>query len=62
MHLTRDGYAFLGNAFAADLIRAYGAWRTDTGLSPSSIPVPVPASPSPAPVAPPTLDPIAHGE
>ena len=52
VHLTRDGYAFLANTFAADVIRAYGAWRVDTGLSPQTAPAPVPASPSPAPVVP----------
>ena len=55
VHLTRDGYAFLANTFAADVIRAYGTWRTDAGLLPSTVPVPVPASPSPAPVVPPPV-------
>ncbi len=50
VHLTRDGYAFLANTFAADLIRAYGAWRSDIGLSPAATAAPVLASPSPPPV------------
>jgi lysophospholipase L1-like esterase len=34
VHLTREGYAQLGNAVAADLIHGYGAWRIETGLTP----------------------------
>jgi lysophospholipase L1-like esterase len=60
VHLTRDGYAFLANTFAADLIRAYGAWRTDAGLAPSTVPAPVPASPSP--IVPPPAAAVANAE
>jgi lysophospholipase L1-like esterase len=34
-HLTRDGYAQVGSAFAADVMRAYAAWRRESGLPPS---------------------------
>jgi lysophospholipase L1-like esterase len=53
VHLTRDGYAFLANTFAADLVRAYSAWRVEQGMSPSSVSVPVPVAPSPMPPPPP---------
>jgi len=36
VHLTRDGYAQLGNSFASDLMRAYAGWRRDAGLQPST--------------------------
>ncbi len=36
VHLTREGYAQLGSAFASDLMRAYAAWRRETGLPPST--------------------------
>jgi lysophospholipase L1-like esterase len=49
VHLSRDGYAFVGNAFAADLLGAYGAWRLQNGLNPKA-PVPPPVAP---PVEPP---------
>ncbi len=38
VHLTRDGYTALANALVADLLRAYGVWRTDSGLAPTSRP------------------------
>ncbi len=63
VHLTRDGYAFLGNVFAADLVRAYAAWRADVGLPPAALPLPVPVVPSPAPVpSTPAEVPIARAE
>ncbi len=34
VHLTREGYAQLGNAVAGDLVRGYTTWRTETGLGP----------------------------
>ena len=40
VHLAREGYAQLANAFAADLLRAYGVWRSDNGLAPTSAPPP----------------------
>jgi lysophospholipase L1-like esterase len=56
VHLTRDGYAQLGNAVAADILRAYGAWRAETGLPPIASP------PAPRPAPPPAdpSQPIAH--
>jgi lysophospholipase L1-like esterase len=50
VHLTRDGYAFLANTFAGDLVRAYSAWRTDQGMSPSTVSIPSPVAPSPMPL------------
>jgi lysophospholipase L1-like esterase len=45
VHLTRDGYAQLGNSFSSDLLRAYAAWRREKGLAPSTVrEVPVPSS------------------
>lgn len=38
IHLTRSGYAFLGAAFAGDLLRAYDEWRAQRGLPPTSAP------------------------
>jgi lysophospholipase L1-like esterase len=32
VHLTRTGYAQLGESFAEDLMRAYDQWRTERGL------------------------------
>jgi lysophospholipase L1-like esterase len=37
VHLTREGYAQLGSSFASDVMRAYTAWRRDSGL-PASAP------------------------
>jgi lysophospholipase L1-like esterase len=48
VHLTRDGYAFVGNAFASDVLAAYGAWRLQNGLAPKA-PPPNPVQPPPAP-------------
>lgn len=51
-HLTRDGYAFVGNAFANELMAAYGAWRTEHGLAPKApptTPVQPPVNPIPQP-------------
>jgi lysophospholipase L1-like esterase len=36
-HLTRDGYAIVGNTFAADMLAAYGAWRIARGLTPEKV-------------------------
>jgi lysophospholipase L1-like esterase len=36
VHLTREGYEQLGSAFASDLLRAYEAWRRDSGLAPGA--------------------------
>ncbi|HVJ94455.1 MAG TPA: GDSL-type esterase/lipase family protein [Labilithrix sp.] len=36
VHLTREGYAQLGSTFASDLMRAYAAWRRESGLPPSA--------------------------
>jgi lysophospholipase L1-like esterase len=38
IHLTRAGYAYMGNLFATDLMHAYDGWRADRGLPPSSAP------------------------
>lgn len=38
IHLTRDGYTALATALVGDLVRAYGVWRADNGLAPSSKP------------------------
>lgn len=38
IHLTREGYAQMGSAFAADLLRAYAAYRGERGLPPVSAP------------------------
>jgi lysophospholipase L1-like esterase len=64
VHLTRDGYAFLANAFVADLVRAYSTWRTEQGMRPSNVTFPVPTAPSPM-LAPPAASagvPIANRE
>ena len=34
VHLTREGYAQMGAAFGADLLRSYAAYRTELGLGP----------------------------
>ncbi len=49
-HLTRDGYAQLGNSFATDVLAAYGAWRVENGLLPTKSPDVRPSEP---PVTPP---------
>jgi lysophospholipase L1-like esterase len=36
VHLTPSGYALLANAFAADLLHAYDAWRAERGSPPTS--------------------------
>ena len=38
VHLTRAGYAFMGNAFAGDLMHAYDEWRAEKGLPPTTAP------------------------
>ncbi|HEY1955293.1 MAG TPA: GDSL-type esterase/lipase family protein [Polyangiaceae bacterium] len=50
-HLTREGYAMLGNAFANDLLAAYVAFRAERGLAPKAPPAPSspPLLPQPAP-------------
>jgi lysophospholipase L1-like esterase len=55
VHLTRDGYAQLGNSFVSDLMRAYASWRRDSGLPPSKT-RDVPAIPSALPATPTTPD------
>jgi lysophospholipase L1-like esterase len=32
VHLTREGYAQLGSSFSGDVMRAYAAWRKESGL------------------------------
>jgi lysophospholipase L1-like esterase len=49
-HLTRDGYALLGNAFAADILTAYGAWRLEHNLPPAKV---QPVRPDLPPMTPP---------
>jgi lysophospholipase L1-like esterase len=39
-HLTRDGYAQVGASFASDVMRAYAAWRKETGLPEIAAPPP----------------------
>ncbi len=58
VHLTRDGYAQLGNKFASDLLAAYGAWRLETGLTPSKVP---PLQPITPPITPPDDTPGGSG-
>jgi lysophospholipase L1-like esterase len=36
-HLSRDGYAELGDTVARDLVAAYEAWRAETGRPPSPV-------------------------
>ncbi len=51
-HMTRDGYAVLGELFAADLLRAYTDWRAQKNLPPVAAPPPRPTiTPSDAPPA-----------
>ena len=38
VHLSRDGYAQVGAAFADDLLHAYDAWRLDRGLPLAHVP------------------------
>ncbi len=38
VHLTRDGYAYVGQMFADDLMRVYSAWRADQGMTPVRTP------------------------
>jgi lysophospholipase L1-like esterase len=38
VHFTRNGYAWLGTAFAGDLLHAYDEWRAQRGLPPTSAP------------------------
>jgi lysophospholipase L1-like esterase len=38
IHLTRNGYAYLGAAFAGDLTHAYEEWRAQRGLPPTGAP------------------------
>ncbi len=51
VHLTRDGYAFLGTHFATDVLAAYGAWRVARGLQPKATPIvpTLPVNPNPIP-------------
>ena len=50
VHLTRDGYVFVGSEFARELLAAYGAWRVERNLAPKAPPT-TPA----APINPPSL-------
>jgi lysophospholipase L1-like esterase len=59
VHLSREGYAQLGNQIAADLVHAYGAWRADNGLPPVQ-PQRTPIPPAPGVPADPH-EPIAKG-
>jgi lysophospholipase L1-like esterase len=56
VHLTREGYAQLGTSFASDLMRAYAAWRRDSGLPPSTT-RDLPVAPSSLPPTPDAVDP-----
>lgn len=47
VHLTREGYAQLGSAFVADLLRGYAAYRRETGLAPSAASAPQGAAAAP---------------
>jgi len=38
VHLLREGYTQLGEAFAAEIERSYAAWRTETGRPPAAPP------------------------
>jgi lysophospholipase L1-like esterase len=58
VHLSRDGYALLGNQIAADMIHAYAAWRADSGM-PALRSLPQPLVPPPPPV--PKNEPVAQG-
>jgi lysophospholipase L1-like esterase len=49
-HLSRDGYAQLGDTVARDLVMAYEAWRADTGR-PAVLPVLPPRQVAPDPIA-----------
>lgn len=53
VHLTREGYAQLGSAFASDVMRAYAAYRRERGLPPTTAPAVVdpPAALPPPPTA-----------
>lgn len=48
VHLTREGYAFVGQAMADDVVRAYGEWRAEQGLPPTKTP--------PSPIKTPAFD------
>jgi lysophospholipase L1-like esterase len=50
-HLSRDGYAELGNAIARDLVAGYEAWRADEGKPP-----PLPQHP----IVTPAIEPVAR--
>jgi len=43
VHLTRAGYAQIGGTFAAELLRAYAAFRAEKGLPPIDAVLPPPA-------------------
>lgn len=51
VHLTREGYAQLGSSFASDVMRAYAAWRKDSGLPASNAPAPIAIAPGTLPQA-----------
>jgi lysophospholipase L1-like esterase len=55
VHLTREGYAQLGGAVAADLIRGYSAWRDDNGVVAGATATADPASLPSLPPAPTTV-------
>jgi lysophospholipase L1-like esterase len=49
VHLTRDGYVQLGTTVANDVVRAYVAWRAETGRPPAPKHAPPPPSSPPVP-------------
>ena len=61
VHLSRDGYAQLGNQVAADVVSAYDAWRAQKHLPPVQALPPPPPPPPPVPQLQPG-EPIAAGE
>lgn len=56
-HLTREGYTQLGQAFGGELLKAYAAWRAETGRPPIAAP-PSPGAPLAPPFTPPAGPPL----
>jgi lysophospholipase L1-like esterase len=52
VHLTREGYVQLGTIVATDIVRAYAAWRAETGRPPAPNHAPPAPGTAPAPSAP----------
>ncbi len=48
VHLTQSGYAQVGSSFASDVMRAYAAWRKESGLPDAPTPRPQDLSPAPS--------------